>query len=88
MAYESGIALKEARKVVRNLLDNRNAKGTPTDQLRCKYFHPNYCTKLGHKDARSKDCFANRLTKEEQGIVLNAIFDEAVQHQVAKNPGK
>ena len=88
MAYESGIALKEARKVVKNLPSNRSKKGTPTDQLRCKYFHPNYCTKMGHRDARSKACFANRLTKEERAIVLDTIFDEAVQNQMATNTGK
>ena len=48
MAYESGIALKAATKTVKDSPLQRNPKGTRTEDLRCKYHHPDYCNKRMH----------------------------------------
>ena len=63
--YGQGVAMKAALKKVK---DNRMAKvrnppNTLPIDLRCRYFHPKYCTKLGHATCRSKAC---RMYKAEQ----------------------
>ena len=46
------------------------------------YNHPDYCTVLGHADARSKVCCANDLTTAESNFVWKKIFEDAVQKKV------
>ena len=84
MAYESGIALKAARKSVKDSPDIRNPKGTLPQDMRCKYHHQDYCDKRGHADARSPSCYAKKLTKKERDVILAAILREAVQKQFDK----
>ena len=82
MAYESGIALQSIRKQMKDAPCERN-KGVAPANRRCKYYHPNYCTALGHADARSKGCYANLLSITDRNIVLQTIFDEAVKNQMS-----
>ena len=70
MAYESGIALQSVKKQLKSLPSGGRNKGVAAANRRCKYYHPNYCTALGHADARSKECYANLLSTTERDSVL------------------
>ena len=54
--YEAGVALRDGIKVAKTLTfaTARNPPNTPTEILRCGYFHPSYCRKLGHSSCRAK----------------------------------
>ena len=82
LAYESGIALREAKRAVKNAPIIRNPKGTTKEKMRCKYHHPQFCTKLGHVDAKSKECFAHGKSAIERNAIIKHIFDEAVQKRM------
>ena len=62
--YQTGVAVAVAI-AKRNLpaASERNPKGTPKEKWRCP-FYPDYCTVLGHKDARNKDCGMKEKSKE------------------------
>ena len=83
MEYSTGIALAAARKTVRTepSSKDRNA-GVEREKWRCIYHHPDYCVVFGHKDARSKACYAHALDAKERKLVLDSIFKEAVEKQV------
>ena len=85
MAYKLRISLTEAKIIVKNAFANRtrNPKGTPREELKCHYHHPEFCNILDHVDARSKDCFAHGLSAQERDTILSQIFDEAVQKQLS-----
>ena len=46
--------------------------------FKCRYHHPSYCTKLGHKDARSSSCYAHGMNAVERWKFLAAIISEIV----------
>ena len=64
MAYESGIALKNATKNAMNAItyDEKNPEGTDPSMLICRYHHTKFCTTLGHRDFGSKGCYANGMS--------------------------
>ena len=82
MASNSGISLQKAKQKVKNLPQTKNNNDIPKEQWRCKYYHPKFCQKLGHRDARSQDCYANALSKKDRDAVLKVILDDAVQKQL------
>ena len=86
LAYGSGIALAVAKKKVKNSpsSSDRNPAGTTKSMLRCRYHHPKYCVVFGHRDARSKECFAHSLSAEERSKVVSEIFNEAIEIEVQK----
>lgn len=88
MAYESGIAVANSKRAIKNEPVVRNPFGTPKDKCRCKYFHPDYYTKWGYVDDRNKECYAHILTPAQRGVVLDAILREAVQKRVEDDEGK
>ena len=63
----------------------QNSKDTPSDQWRCSYYHPLYCTTLGHKDCRSLQCGMKKKSKEERAAALKVILDEHIALEVKKN---
>ena len=89
MGYKSGIAAVAAKKNLPTAKD-RNPKGTPQDKLRCPFHHPNYCTLLGHRDARSKVCMMHGKSKEERSAAAKVIQKEliAIEVEKMKNEGK
>ena len=84
MKYKSGIALASATRAAKqsNFIASRNPKGTPKEEFRCKYNHPKYCVVLGHRDARSKECYAHTLTKKDRDDVAAVIFGELVSEEL------
>ena len=80
LAYESGIALSEAKKAVNEELANakRNPPGTPKDKWKCLFFHPNYCQVVGHKTTRSLECAMHNKSKEDRDIAMKNIKNELI----------
>jgi len=79
--YESGVAVKNAKKTLKDL-PKRNPKGTQPSEWKCRYHHVNYCTKKGHKDARSVDCCMYGKSKQEQDAVVAIIMEDAIQNTI------
>ena len=82
IGYESGIAVTLAKKNLPKQKD-RNPKGTPADQLRYP-FYPMYCNRLGHKDARSKQCQMHGKEKKERDAAKKAIEGEAIKNEIER----
>ena len=82
--YGSGVALKEAKKKanVRLTAAVRNPEGTKKELLRCPYYHPLYCTKLGHTAASSKDCAMKTKLKEERKIIMDDIKRMVIEEEL------
>ncbi len=78
MVYESGIALKKATKQVKSAMTHkeRNPPGTDPSMFKCRYYHPSFCTALGHKDARSPNCYANGMDPDKRDQIAKAIVSE------------
>ena len=81
--YQSGVATKKATKIARNLTtnSNRNPPGTHQSMLKCRFYHPAYCTVLGHDRCNSKDCLMRDKTKGERDVAAKAILDELVNRE-------
>ena len=75
MCYESGISVKEARKILADTLKDRKPPGTKPEVVICIYFHILYYTRQGHKDCCSSDCVMKLKTKEEQEAAKKVVFD-------------
>ena len=89
LGYQPGIAAAAAKK---NLpaAAARNPKGTPKLQLRCPYYHPSYCTLLGHRDARTEGCAMYKKSKEVKDAATKVITGEliAIEVSLLKDEGK
>ena len=59
--------------------------GTPRAQWRCIYY-PKYCSNLGHKDARSKECGMKTMSKAERDAAKKCILADAVEQEMRDNP--
>ena len=83
LAYESGVALKEARKAVNEELVNakRNLPRTPKEKWKCLFFHPNYCQVIGHKKYQPLECAIHHKSKEERDIAMKYIKEELIQER-------
>ena len=78
MAYESGIALKNATKQAMNAMtyDERNPEGTDPSIFKWHYHHTKFYTTLGHRDSRSKSCYANGMSAAARSKIVAAIVSE------------
>ena len=83
MFYEAGVAVTLAKRSLKTV--KRNPKGTPLDQLKCAYYHPSYCTTLGHKACSSPLCSMKMKSKEERAVALKVILADQVDAEVKKN---
>ena len=83
LEYRTGIATAAAKKNLPAAKD-RNPKGTPTEKLRCPFYHPRYCTILGHRDARSKVCAMHGKSKEERDAAMKVITNELIEMEVER----
>ena len=84
LEYCAEIAVAAAMKNIPTASD-RNPKGTPKDKLKCQYYHPCYCTKLGHSNCNSNDCAMKMKSKDEQAAALKDIRDSQVVIKMKKN---
>ena len=82
--YGAGIALVAAKKRADAKLTSasRNPKGTPKEQLRCPYYHPLYCTKLGHTTASSKDCAMKHKSVDKRKAILAELKKLVVNQEL------
>ena len=86
LEYESGVALKVAKKNLPASKD-RNPKDTPNHLLRCIYYHPTNplaCNVLGHRDCRNEACEMKRKSKEERKAVLDALEKELLESELVR----
>ena len=76
--YESGIAMREKIRNAKTSMANnkRNPQGTPKDKQRCIYYHPEYCTTLGHATCSSPMCFMKSKTVQQRKAAYNQILKE------------
>ena len=81
--YESGVAMALAKKTLK--AQPRNPEGTTADQLRCPYYHPQYCTVLGHKSCSAPLCEMKTKSKHEKAVVMEVILAESVDREVKRN---
>ena len=83
--YGVGVALKEATKQANATLTAtaRNPKNCPKELQRCAYYHPLYCTSLGHTTASSQICAMKQKTKEERKVILNHIKSLRIEEELA-----
>ena len=83
--YGAGVALAAAKKTAKekHTAAARNPKGTPKECLRCPYYHPQFCTVLGHTSAASKSCAMNGKSKEERNSILATIKKWQIDAELA-----
>ena len=84
LQYEQGVALKKATKNARVASKQRNPQGTDKKQLKCKFFHPLYCTTLNHKSCISSQCAMYKKDKVERDKAYAFILNELVQENLEK----
>lgn len=85
--YESGVAVKLAKKTIK-AAPKRNPEGTLPSDLTCAYYHPKFCLVKGHRDCKSVDCYFKGKPKEERDAALAFIRNEAIATQVEENASK
>ena len=61
---------------------SRNPPGTETCNYRCKFYHPLYCTTLGHKSATHKSCFMANKSKQEREEAEKEIIRLSVEEHL------
>ena len=90
MQYESGVALRCAQTQSKSKLThkNRNPTGTPKDKLRCKYWHPMFCQKVGHSTSTSSDCFMYRKSVEERDAATLRIMEDHIETELQNTKPK
>ena len=54
--YQTGVAVKAAKKSVQKTALPRNPAGTLLKDWKCPYYHRDFCFITGHKDCRSEYC--------------------------------
>ena len=82
--YESGIAVKNAKKTLKEA-PKRNPNGTLPSEWKCPYYHTKYCNTMGHRDCRTSICHMHDKTKLERDEALAYIMKEAIELAVKKN---
>ena len=83
LGYQPGIAASAAKK---NLpaAAALYPKGKPKSQLRCPYYHPSYCTLMGHRDARTEGCTMHGKSKEVKDAATKVIMAELISIEVSR----
>jgi len=81
--YESGVAMSLAKKTLKAV--PRNPDGTPADEWKCPYYHPLYCTELGHSSCGNKRCGMKLKSKVERAAALKIINAEQIEEEVKRN---
>ena len=80
--YGQGIAMKQASKQAKTnrSATRRNPSGTSPSQMKCRFYHPEFCRVLGHATCNSKDCFMFKKSKAEkdkaESVIHKAEFDK------------
>ena len=85
--YKSGVTVKAAKQCYKNSY-KRNPEGTLPSEWKCPFYHPNYCTKLGHAGYTSQDFEMKGMAKGERDAIIKIIEEEAIALQVYQNASK
>ena len=82
--YQTGVAVKAAKKSVKKSAVPRNPKGTLLKNWKCPYYHKDFCFSTGHKDCRSPDCFMRGKTKDVRDAAVKEIETRVIAIEVEK----
>jgi len=83
--YGAGVAVKAAKKTAKDkhTAAERNPEGTPKDQMCCAYYHPLYCTSLGHTTASSKECAMKYVSADQRKVILGILKQMQIDEELA-----
>ena len=83
--YGAGVALATATKQAntKHTAAARNPPGTPKELMRCAYYHPLYCTILGHNSAANRECGVKHKTPEERKVILATLKKIQIEEELA-----
>ena len=81
LGYQPGIATAGAKKSLPAAKES-SPKGTPKSQLRCPFYHPSYCTLLGHRDTRTQGCALHGKSEEVKDTATKVIIGELIAIEV------
>ena len=86
LSYKPGLARENPTTNTKNssIIRDRNPVRLPHNLLIYKYHHIDFCTSLGHKSARSRECCTNRLAAAEKDVVFAKILKEIVDKELVK----
>ena len=73
--YGAGVDLATVKRKGKeqHTATERNPKGTVPECMHCPYYHPCFCTVLGHTFAASKDFFMKCKTKDKSKGILATL---------------
>ena len=81
-SYESGLALAQAKAKVKIASKQRNNKETPKELWKCPYYHPKFCTVLGHTTCYNRMCEMRGKSKEFLEHAKDEIERDLVNEQL------
>ena len=56
--------------------DKRNPTSTLPSLVKCRYNHLKFCTQLGHRDSKSKNCYTNGMAAAARAEIVAAIVSD------------
>ena len=82
--YEAGMALSLARSRVKetNKKKKETLKDIPLHLRQCTYYHPQFCTVLGHTTCGSKECMMKGKPAEVLKLAKQTIENDHIQEQM------
>ena len=81
VGYQTGMAVQAKKNLPRPA--DRNPKGTPKELLRCVYY-PTFCNRLGHRDARSKQCGMHGKSAKERVDANKSMLETALAGEMSR----
>jgi len=82
--YQTGVAVKAAKKSFQKTALPRNPAGTLLKDWKCPCYHKKNCFTTGHKDCRSENCSMRGKTKDMRDAAVKEIAAEAIAIEVEK----
>ena len=84
LEYNQEVALRQATKDAKanNAFKTRNPEKTNKSDYKCKFYHPRYCTYLGHSSCASPKCFMHKKPKVERDAASDFILKERIQQNL------
>ena len=83
--YGASVALAtdKRKSKAKHTAAKRNPKGTAPDCIQCPYYHPRFCTVLGHTSDALNDCFMKFKTKDERKVILATLKKWQIDEELA-----
>ena len=87
ITYSTGVAMRTANALAKAKLssDARNSEGTRPEEFICRYYHPQFCQRKGHKTAMNKACGVFGWDKKDRKNAEKVIFESTRNQILAEN---